>query len=929
MIFWRRVASACIGVLCSCTFLLAAERARISLDGEWRFRLDPLDTGRDEIWYSRTDRIDGKVQVPGVWQAQGHGAPSGVLRHHYEGAAWYAKTVPVPAGWAGKRIHLKIGGAFTYTQVYVNGLSAGSHEGFSTPFRCDVTAMVKPGAENLVVLRVANLRDALRPQRRDLTVRDTNEITGAVNFAALWGGVYRSVAMEASEAATVESVAISTKVGKPSARFRIELRNVGQALDRGVVEVRIEERGGREVARGEREVSLAAAATTSVELNLNAAGARLWSPEEPNLHRARVTLRQLAREIDSAVETFGFREIRTQGARILLNGKPVYLRGYGDDSVEPLTGAPPSSKQIHLDRMRAAKNLGFNAVRFHSTTPPEECFEAADEIGILVLAELPVVYQEYLLPHKDVLRQEVARIIDTHRNHPSWFSFTLGNEFGLQRFSDEQGKQRFLDEVHAMVAMAKSRYPELLVSTNSGYLVAPMDVAYPYRGVEPGVPNVKHEFGGYYATLPDFSIIPKLTGALNPTWLVEQQKWAAGNTKPGEYQRSLENSWRHYAGVAKLYIEKLRGLSEFSGYFYWLINDFPAGTAEGSEWNWGWLNILWEPKGITPAAGRSMNAEVMPLVDLAPESRTFWFEDGKTIEAMLSNFGGGAIEGGAFSWELTSRGRKLASARMPIARAGVGEVARVGRIEIAPLKMEAAAQLELTVIVEAGARRYTNQWNLWGFPRAALLRKSAVPMKSTIQSTELTRAFPFLLKAGGAGAGGVLLATSLDPRVVEFLRSGGSVVLLAKPERFGGRMSYFTPAGGALGMEISSTHPALKGFPHSGFPDLQFFSLLEGATRSGFDQAAPILTGLALARGRAEGAALSRITLLSEGRAGAGKLLWCGLNVLGNLDAGAPEAVYLLDRLMRYAASGDFSPSARISDDEIEAVRIPYTQLIH
>jgi hypothetical protein len=142
-------------------------------------------------------------------------------------------------------------------------------------------------------------------------------------------------------------------------------------------------------------------------------------------------------------------------------------------------------------------------------------------------------------------------------------------------------------------------------------------------------------------------------------------------------------------------------------------------------------------------------------------------------------------------------------------------------------------------------------------------------------------------------------------------------------------MSYFTPAGGALGMEVSSTHQALKGFPHTGFPDLQFFSLLEGATRSGFDQAAPILTGLALSRGRAEGAALSRITLLSEGRVGAGKLLWCGLNVLGNLDGGAPEAVYLLDRLMRYAASGDFRPSTRIPDEEIEAVRIPYTQLIH
>jgi hypothetical protein len=901
----------------------------VALDGEWRFCLDPQDAGRAGAWYAKPDRIDGKIQVPGVWQAQGYGAPTGVLRHHYEGAAWYAKTVPVPATWTGKRIHLIVGGAFTYTDVYVNGLAAGSHEGFSTPFRFDVTAFVKPGAGNLVVLRVANARDALRPERRDLTTRDTSEITGAVNFAALWGGIYRSVELEASEAAAVESVAISTSVAKPSARFAVELRNAGPPLDQAILDVRIHDRDGREIARGTQTVSLAAAANTRAELSLDPAGARLWSPEEPNLYQARVTLRDGAREVDSVVETFGFREIKTDATRILLNGKPVYLRGYGDDSVEPLTGAPPSSKQTHLDRMRIAKGLGFNAVRFHSTTPTAECFQAADETGMLVLAELPVVYQEYLLPHKDVLRQEVVRIVDAHRNHPSWFSFTLGNEFGLQRFADEQGKRRFLDAVHEMVALARNRFPELLVSTNSGYLVAPMDIAYPYRGFEPGVPNVKHEYGGYYATLPDLSTIPKFTGVLNPSWLVEQQKWVAGNTKPGEYQRNLENSWRHYASVARLYIERLRARSEFSGYFYWLINDFPAGTAEGSEWNWGWLNMFWEPKGISPEHGRSMNAAVMPLIDLPPESRTFWFEDGKTIEAMLSNFGASAIEGGTLNWELTSQGRKLASASVPIARVGLGEVARVGRIEIAPIKAQEAAQLELTVDIQAGARHYVNRWDLWGFPRGALLGTSAAPIKSLVESAALKRAFPFLLDAERASAGGVLIATELQPRVVEFLRSGGSVLLLARPERFGGRLSFFTSAGGALGMDMSATHPAWKGFPHSGFPDLQFFNLLEGATRFTLDGAAPILTGLTLARGRAEGASLSRITLISEGRVGAGKLLWCGLNILGNLDGGAPEAVYLLDRLLRYVASAEFQPSARISSEEIDATRIPYTQMIH
>ena len=103
------------------------------------------------------------------------------------------------------------------------------------------------------------------------------------------------------------------------------------------------------------------------------------------------------------------RQLTTQGNVLLLNGKPLYLRGYGDDNIEVLTGFPPLAREVYLERLKQARSFGFNAVRFHSMTPPEEFFHAADEVGLLVMAELPAAYTQYVLPHRAFLRKELER----------------------------------------------------------------------------------------------------------------------------------------------------------------------------------------------------------------------------------------------------------------------------------------------------------------------------------------------------------------------------------------------------------------------------------------------------------------------------------------------------------------------------------------
>ncbi|MCC7496764.1 MAG: hypothetical protein IT160_04245 [Bryobacterales bacterium] len=913
-------------------WMFAAARAQLNLDGEWKFQLDPDNAGLAGQWAGRPENITARIQVPGCWQAQGFGEPIGVLRHHYEGAAWYAREVPVPETWRGKSIFLHVGAAFTYTSAFVNGLPAGTHEGFSTPFRFDITPLVRPGQSNLLVFRVVNVHNPLGKTRRVLTERDTSEVTGALNFAAPWGGITRSVKLEAVEPARIEQTTITTDIHNRIATFTVEVRNGSiEDLKPAGIEVRISPLGGGEPSHGTATVSIGAGTTASVVIRVPMPGAKLWSPESPNLYEATITLASASRPLDQTRERYGFREIRTQGANLLLNGKPLYVRGYGDDSAEVLTGAPPHDKAAYLKRMRIARQLGFNAVRFHSTTPVEECFEAADETGILVAAELPVIYQEYLLPHKELLRGELIRIMEANRNHPSWFFFTLGNEFGLQRFTEERAKQAFLETVREFAALAKQLCPQLLVSSNTGYLVPPMDLAVPYRGLSRRVPNIKHEYGAYYSTLPDPSRIPRYSGVFKPLWLEQETKWIDANFNSHAYSQYLDSSWRLYANGVKAYIERLRAMPEFTGYFYWLINDFPGGTPEGPEWNWGWLDQFFEPKSISPAQGQELNSAVLPLIDCPIESRTLWLEDGKTVNLLVSNYGGADIHTGTLNWEVVSQGQRLTAGRLPVHAVPMGAISTLGRIRIANLPLKQATELELVVTLTANGHDATNRWKFWAFPRAGLLQRVSAPVTEMIRSAALQRYFPFIKEAPGTCIeDGVLIASDFNPRVVDCLHRGGRVLLLAESGRFGGRFSYFPGSGGALGIRIPANAPALAGFPYNGFPDLQFFNLLEGAA-AGSPAAGmtPILGGVRMVRAGQDRNALSAISFLSEARVGRGKLLFTTLNLRANFDDACPEAIYLFDRLLRYAASSEFNPAAEISAEQIDDIRVPYTEMIH
>jgi hypothetical protein len=156
--------------------------------------------------------------------------------------------------------------------------------------------------------------------------------------------------------------------------------------------------------------------------------ARLWTPDTPNLYTARVKLVQGEQVLHELSVRFGLREITAEGRKLFLNGKPLFLAGYGDDTTYPITGMMPWDKETYLKNLRLMRSLGFNFVRHHSCTPHDEYFEAADEVGMLVQPEAGMAYDKFWPKAHVLFAKEWPHLVRAFRNHPSVWAWCTGNE---------------------------------------------------------------------------------------------------------------------------------------------------------------------------------------------------------------------------------------------------------------------------------------------------------------------------------------------------------------------------------------------------------------------------------------------------------------------------------------------------------------------
>lgn len=938
---------------------------------------------------ARTIQVPGAWQAQGVGELAGilrhHYAGDAWYRRTVAvPAAWKGKRVRLTIGGAHRATTLFVNG----TAV------GPAHEGFSAPFAFDLSDVIRPGRENTIALRVSNpgVTDLESPDKqagaqatgmlnyianwggfyshvaleatdRDAWIEQILIVPDAANKRARVevriGGANLALAREATLRATVVDASGAALAGaEGQARIQAAARAAGAASAAGAVATAAPAAAGKtttDVVKATDVVKTTAVVTATavgmtatigktvdavgasggglltavIDLPMN--GAQLWTPDDPRLYTVRLALADRGGRVrDRAEERFGLRTIATAGTRLLLNGQPLYLRGYGDDNIEVLSGLPPGSKVIYRERLARAKAFGFNAVRFHSMTPDRDYFEAADEVGMLVMAELPIAYTQYLLPHQALLRGELARTLIAHRNHPSLLSFAFGNEFTLGWLKTDAEKQAFQQAVAEFYALAKSLDPTRPILSNDGRRMEPTDMLSLPDGHADGVPTLRHEFGEYYCSLPDPALIPQFTGVVAPTWLEAKRAWVQQQGLAADYPTYVRHSQRLQQLGRTFQIERARLDPRVTGYHYWLIVDFPGGTGEGDSWEEGWFDYFWQPKGVTPEEGRRINSAVLPLIDAGVDQRTFWSDAGRRVQVTVSNYGDAPLADAVADWRWVSGTDVLASgtARVSVAQ---GEVRPVFTATLPNGPADRAAAVDLEVTIAAARGPVVNRWRFWSIPASG---------RTGIASAAGLAAAGDVRVDGRAASDGLMIASRLDADVRAALEAGRTVLLLAAPDapaKGGGAgasadaapkrprpLTFFPGAGAALGT-IVRPHPALEGFPHEGFADLQFYNLVQGAGALTLDAAprgqAPIIDAVRTAAGwLSKEKALTHSAFLVEAQVGRGRLLATTLNVRAQLDDAHPEVVWLFERLVRYARSGQFAPRETLTWAQLEAM---------
>ena len=384
----------------------------IDLNGRWQTIIDPYETGYYDYRFepsqngyfknakpkSPSDLIEydfdtsAQLDVPGDWNSQDQ------KLLFYEGTIWYKRSFDYQKK-PGTRLFAYFGGANYLADVYLNGQKIGRHEGGFTPFNFEITSLVRD-KDNFLIVKVDNKR------RRD-AVPTVN--TDWWNY----GGLTRDVRLIEVPETFIQDYFVQLKKGSQDEVAGWVRLGAGGAR---TVTVAIPEAGAKQTVT----TDAAGYAPISFKARLN-----LWSPESPKLYEVK-----LESGTETVTDWIGFRTVETRGSDILLNGKPIFLRGICIHEESPLRGGRAFSSDDARMLLTWAKELGCNFVRLAHYPHNENMIRMADQMGIMVWSEIPV-YWTILWDNPGTLANATNQLtenITRDRNRASVILWSVANE---------------------------------------------------------------------------------------------------------------------------------------------------------------------------------------------------------------------------------------------------------------------------------------------------------------------------------------------------------------------------------------------------------------------------------------------------------------------------------------------------------------------
>ncbi|MDX2190173.1 MAG: glycoside hydrolase family 2 TIM barrel-domain containing protein [Bacteroidota bacterium] len=555
-----------------------------SLNGTWQYIVDPYETGyytyrftqrnendREAYWSrgipsDKTDRLEHgyiskyTLQVPGDWNSQDP------KFFYYEGTIWYQKSFNYQKSNASNKVFLHFGAVNYAAEVFLNGKKLGSHKGGFTAFNFELPDSVLKTNDNFLVVKVDNKR-----YRDEIPTINTDwwnygGITRDVNLVEVPNTYIQDYSFQLQKDGTIQGF---VKLNRPS--------------DENIT-IEIPELKFKRVYNSNEIQNLKSKIQNLIR----------WSPENPKLYKVIITS-----ATDRIEEKIGFRTIETKGKQLLLNGKPLFMRGICIHEEIPQEIRRAKSKADALQLLSWAKELNCNMVRLAHYPHNENMTRVADSLGILVWSEIPV-YWTVDFTSKTVLEKakvQLNEMISRDKNRTSIIIWSVGNETPVSDARTEFMK--------TLALLTKQIDSTRLVS-------AALEVHYNPGDWDKHIVNdplgkyvdlvAVNEYKGWYGGLP--------TNCRTMSWDVQFDKpffisETGAEALGGFYGDTLTRWSEEYQ---EWYYKEQTNMMRKIGYGFvgaspWLLADFKSPKRNNPVYQEGWNN-----KGVVDQKGRKKKA---------------------------------------------------------------------------------------------------------------------------------------------------------------------------------------------------------------------------------------------------------------------------------------------------------------------------------
>ena len=780
--------------------------SRVELEDGWEILVDP--SGRmlyetahitSEGWRSARVGLSWNVQFDDL--------------RDYMGAAWYRLRFELPEFRDTRHVLLKFGAVDYFCEVFVNGRTIGTHEGGYTPFSFEITGAVRLGL-NEMMIRVIDPPMNEAENRALFPEMMYNEIPhGKQNWYVQNSGIWQGVRLELCPSIYIERLDVTARV---SGDFQVDARLAGLGLtaegggraEGTQLRVRAFGRTGRCVF--DRTVPLAPSVHT-LKVEGNVSNPCLWSPETPDLYT-------LTAELTGAVTyrrrtRFGFRSFEAKDGKLFLNGERFYMRAALDQDFYPETIHSPTSLEFVREMMLKAKKLGLNVLRCHLKVAHPVYLDVADEVGMLIWAELPS-WSDSWFPADHFSSMAAIRadrmfweILIRDWNHPSIVLQTIMNEswgIDLKDASQRQWLRTTFDRIKHLLNPLGRLVVDNSPCEGNFHVKTDIEDFHQYYSM-PDHLQLWNRWLSELAGRPEWTFsafgdaertgqepllvsefgnwgLPKLPQEL--PWWFNISFGERGVTKPAgvldrfhsygfdkifsSFNELAEETQRHQFASLKYEIESIRSQQSLQGYVITGITDV--------HWEVNGLLDMWRNEKVYVDDLSKIQQD--DLIACKLPAYSFYAEETVAIPAFISHFSGIDFSGSVLRWNTSwgESGRSAVPASVP-----VGCVAELPPIQVSlpPLLTPTNHRLEVELRDRNGNRLAENSYSLPVLARRNPSTGITIRLGKGCESLEpLLHSRGFEIARDGHDAA-ILIAEHYNEAVEAHLQNGGRVLLLA------------------------------------------------------------------------------------------------------------------------------------------------------